>query len=467
MDKLITALDNNCINKKLKNLNKYEIKYNDISYQEGILEILEKEEINIILLSEILKGPYDIKELINKIKEKNNKIEIIIILEKKNEELEKFLLEKNINNYFYNNELSIEDFYNLNFISKKINNNIEEIKNNILKINNKKLKNNIKINNKKIENKNNEKILNNFENKNINNNYDKNNNEINMNKNLISDDGTNYKIISGVINSKKILKNWFKKNVIYINKINKKINNINTNKINYLNKNKIIYNKLSKNNKKYIYSFFGKDSLIKSFLILIFSLILKNKKILNINLDFLNPNINTLFGVENFPSKDNLKLNNNIFSINKNIDYLSGLEEIIQNNYEEIILKINKLKNNYDYIFINLSSITNLKLTKKILEISDYNFCVFNDKENDIIYNNNLLKIYTQEWGINKSKFICLFNETKINKNNFMICIDNNKSIIKQELKNKYKCFNLNKYKLKNNYKEMLKCIKRDTREIA
>ena len=31
----------------------------------------------------------------------------------------------------------------------------------------------------------------------------KNNNEINMNKNLISDDGTNYKIISGVINSKK------------------------------------------------------------------------------------------------------------------------------------------------------------------------------------------------------------------------------------------------------------------------
>ena len=42
-----------------------------------------------------------------------------------------------------------------------------------------------------------------------------------------------------------------------------------------------------------------------------------------------------------------------------------------------------------------------------------------------------------------------------------MICIDNNKSIIKQELKNKYKCFNLNKYKLKNNYKEMLKCIKK------
>ena len=40
MDKLITALDNKYINKKLRELNKYEIKYDDILYQEGIFEIL-------------------------------------------------------------------------------------------------------------------------------------------------------------------------------------------------------------------------------------------------------------------------------------------------------------------------------------------------------------------------------------------------------------------------------------------
>jgi len=56
MNKLITALDNKYINEKLKKLNKYEIKYDDISYQEGIFEILDEEEINILLLSEILKG---------------------------------------------------------------------------------------------------------------------------------------------------------------------------------------------------------------------------------------------------------------------------------------------------------------------------------------------------------------------------------------------------------------------------
>lgn len=383
MDKLITALDNKYINKKLRELNKYEIKYDDILYQEGIFEILEKEEIDIILLSEILKGPYNIKELINKIKKINNKIEIIIILEKKNEELEKFLKEKNINNYFYNNQLLIEDFKNKEFISKKINNNIEEIKNNILK------------------------------------------NKINIKNNIYN----------------------IKNNIEKLLKI--------------------------KNNKKYIFSFCGNDSLEKSIFILFFSLILKNKKILNIDLDFLNSNINTLFGVEKFPNKDNLKLKNNILKINNNIDYLSGLEEILKNNYEEIISKINNLKNNYDFILINLSSITNLKLTKKILENSDYNICIFNNKENDLIFNNNLLKIYNNEWEINKEKFICLFNTE--NKNDLILYLKNYE--IKNNLKNNYKYFNinnkykniifnlnLNKYKInrkiKNKYKNLFKIIK-------
>lgn len=147
--------------------------------------------------------------------------------------------------------------------------------------------------------------------------------------------------------------------------------------------------------------------------------------------------------MEKFPNRNTLKLNNYILNINKNIDYLSGLEEIIQNNYEKIIYKINNLKNNYDYILINLSSISNLKLTKKILEISDYNFCIFNKEENDILFNNNLLNIYTEEWGINKNKFICIFNnDGNIDKNDLVVCVDFNNCIIKKELKDKFKYFN-------------------------
>ena len=182
--------------------------------------------------------------------------------------------------------------------------------------------------------------------------------------------------------------------------------------------------------------------------------------------------------MEKFPNRNTLKLNNYILNINKNIDYLSGLEEIIQNNYEKIIYKINNLKNNYDYILINLSSISNLKLTKKILEISDYNFCIFNKEENDILFNNNLLNIYTEEWGINKNKFICIFNnDGNIDKNDLVVCVDFNNCIIKNELKDKFKYFtkeylendiifnlNLDKYKLNKKlnkkYYKLLKGLK-------
>ena len=370
MEKLITALNNNYINKKLRDLNTYEIKYNDICYQEGIFEILNTEEIDIILLSEILEGPYSIKELIKKIKEKNNKIEIVIILEKKNTELEKFLIENNITNYFYNNELSVEDFKKLNFITKKINFNIGEIKNTILKP-----KKSINLINKKTK----------------------------------------------IINVKKKLKS----------KINV-IQNINKNN--------------TKNTKKYIYSFSGKDSLSKSIFILIFSLIMKNKnkKILNIDLDFLNQNINTLFGVQKFPNINKLEINN-ILELNKNISYLSNLKDFFENDNEKIIHKINILKEKYDYIFINLSSVSNLMLSKKILEISDYNFFIFNKKKDDILYNNNLLKIYTNEWKIKTNKFICIFNnDFNYNKNNYIMCGNFNNDLIEENLMRTFNYFNQN-----------------------
>ena len=362
MNKLITALNNSEINNKLKKTNKYKILYEDISYQEGIFEVLEKEEIDIILLSEILKGPYNIKELINKIKEINSNVEIIVILEKRNKELEKFLIEKNINNYFYNNQLSIKEFTEMKFISKKINNKIEDLKKYIL-------------------------------------------------KRKYAIDEINKKRI----NIKKFSEKYFKR----------------------------------KSNKKYIVSFFGKDSMKKSISILIFSLVSKNKKILNIDLDFLNQNVNTLFSVSKYPNINNVNIKEKILKLNNNIHILSGIEEISNNDYEEILIKINELKNIYDYIFINLSSITNLKLTKKILEKSDCNICIFNNENNDISYNNNLLKIYTEEWGIDKNKFINFF---EINKNNKFI--------------NECMFFDLNlrkymiSYNIKMQYKRLLKCIK-------
>ena len=152
---IITALNNQQI---VENLIKNGINVsneNDIQYQEAILDILDKNNnLDILILSSILQGEYTIYEFINLIKYKNPNLEIIIILEEKNNKIENFLISKGINNIFYNNKNTIND------IIKKINEIINIKNNNKNNINLEKIiiqKNTIKktkiFNNKKIKNK--------------------------------------------------------------------------------------------------------------------------------------------------------------------------------------------------------------------------------------------------------------------------------------------------------------------------
>ena len=171
--KIITAIGNQEISKKIKENGIADIINTDIQYQEAVIEIIEKnKDINLLILSSILPGELNIYEFINIIKYKNPNLEIIIILEKENEKLEKFIVAKGINNIYYNNKITfneilekINEIKNKNIINNKINK-LEEI---ILKKNKKKYLNKIKNkinylkkNNKIINNKiKNNKIINN------------------------------------------------------------------------------------------------------------------------------------------------------------------------------------------------------------------------------------------------------------------------------------------------------------------
>lgn len=89
MKKIITALGNPNLSEKIKKYKNIEILTKDIQYQEGIFEVLEKEKnIDFLILSENLLGKNKIENLIKKIKEKNNKLKIILVMENKNENIE-------------------------------------------------------------------------------------------------------------------------------------------------------------------------------------------------------------------------------------------------------------------------------------------------------------------------------------------------------------------------------------------
>mgnify|MGYP004623451989 CR=1 FL=1 len=147
MKRVITAIGNEALSKKLKKQNNFEIIIEDIQYKEGIIEYLEKENnIDFLIISELLPGNIEIKKLIDKIKNINSDIQIILFLENKNTELENYLYAKGIYNIFYNNQIEIEEIIKIinNSKSIEVNNELKEIKQMILE----KQKN--RINNKKI-----------------------------------------------------------------------------------------------------------------------------------------------------------------------------------------------------------------------------------------------------------------------------------------------------------------------------
>ena len=139
MKKIVTAIGNEILNKKLKMQNDIKVIGNDIQYQDGIFEILEKEiEIDFFIISEKICEKENLKKIIEKIKQINKKIKIIIILENKDEQLENILLTKGANKIIYHNQIEIKDIINIinnienKYENEKLTKEINDLKNLII-----------------------------------------------------------------------------------------------------------------------------------------------------------------------------------------------------------------------------------------------------------------------------------------------------------------------------------------------
>lgn len=109
MKKIITALANPILNETLKKNEEIEIITKDISYQEGIFEVLEKEEkIDGILLSDSLAGMMSITNILKKIQESKKIEQIILILKDKKQEIKKEEYRKINLSIFYEEEITTE-----------------------------------------------------------------------------------------------------------------------------------------------------------------------------------------------------------------------------------------------------------------------------------------------------------------------------------------------------------------------
>ncbi len=376
MKKIITALGNEKIYNILKQENDIEIIVNDIQYKEGIIEVLEKYfDIDFIIINNLLQGEISLEDLIKKIIKINNNIKIILIIEKKNEEINN----NGIYKILYNNENLIRQIIEI------INGNKYDIE---IKNENNNLKNIISKKDKKIKNKLNSNKI----------------NFIKINKLILN----KLKIKLFNINNKKIDNNVSR--IITVtgpNGVGKSIISANLAKINIYSKNKILIIDFNLNNYSISTILGAKKYPIKNSKNILENIIKINKRIYLILGEFL-------LNSENKIAKEKIeKLKNNYdliiidlspYNCVKNLIDLFNFSDfnlfLSDTNFLEISKTINLLnifinkykinKNKFSILFnkYNLKSI-NYKLLEKIFsEFKIIGYLKFNNNYNKLINKN-------------------------------------------------------------------------------
>ena len=373
--RIITAIGNPKLNEELRKDNFYEVIGVDIQYQDGIFEILEKNiNIDYLILNLDLIGNLNKYELIEKIKEKNANLKIIIILEKENKKLINYLFSKNIKNIVLKNETNLKRINNILKNKKEIKKIIIKNKKTInKKLNKKSIKNNYNKNSEKINlNKLKEQIKKiniKFINKKI---IVK--NDLLKNKKIISIIGDKKSgktiftlLISKIINKKILIISFIKNkeiNIILGIKNNEKEECIKINnkiKLIKCNPESITRKDLQKEFKEYDYIFIDTSQLEKNNLEKITKITDNYFLILEPNLIGIN---NSKKIIEEILNKNKIKI-----IINKN-NYFSVNEKIIKyifNNFK-LIGKINQ-NNKYNFLINKNLKIIDLKIKKEYLKI--------------------------------------------------------------------------------------------------
>lgn len=109
MKKILTALGNATLNNELKKYSKYDVMNDDFFYQEAVLDYLEKEEVDVVIISSLLQGQYDMIEFLKEVKKKQISARIILIVDTILEEEKNILISKGIFDILKDDEIEISD----------------------------------------------------------------------------------------------------------------------------------------------------------------------------------------------------------------------------------------------------------------------------------------------------------------------------------------------------------------------
>ncbi len=112
MKKIVTAMGNPTLNNELKKYAKYDVIGDDLFYQDAVIDLLEQESVDILTLSGLLQGQWELNEFIEKIEKTNFVGRIIIIMSELDSDIKCELLEKGIHDIFLDDTVEVQDILN-------------------------------------------------------------------------------------------------------------------------------------------------------------------------------------------------------------------------------------------------------------------------------------------------------------------------------------------------------------------
>ena len=109
MKRIITAMGNDVLNNELRKYAKYDILYEDLFCQDILINKISKSETDVIIISALLQGQWDLEEFVEKIRSKNSIARIIIVTDEIDTNMKKILESYNVLDVFIDSTVEIPD----------------------------------------------------------------------------------------------------------------------------------------------------------------------------------------------------------------------------------------------------------------------------------------------------------------------------------------------------------------------
>ena len=109
MKRIITAMGNEALNNELKKYAKYDVVLEDLICQDVVISKLEKCEVDTLIISGLLQGRWNLEEFIEKIRNINHTVRIIVVTDEIDNTTKNILNELNVLDIFLDSSVEIQD----------------------------------------------------------------------------------------------------------------------------------------------------------------------------------------------------------------------------------------------------------------------------------------------------------------------------------------------------------------------